>query len=170
MKSKRNLIKANNSQTSVKDSDFRSNDTIQVFLSEKLSAHRYWRVSIDNTYGIGGFNRISRLALSETNRFEDAEWIKVWNADNCSDTGAWELDGQAWTYDAGSPKRFKYCMYSSVYGDAAATNRNRHYRVDYSDDNTNWTEAWIDWNIVLNHEGGPNHVSNFCSASLIIDK
>ena len=37
-------------------------------------------------------------------------------------------------------------------------------------DLNNWTEAWIDWNIVLNHEGGPNHVSNFCSASLIIDK
>ena len=109
----------------------------------KLSAHRYWKVQTENKHGIGGFNRISRLALSETNRFEDAVWIKTWNADNCSDTGAWGLDGQAWTYDAGSPKRFKYCMYSSVYGDAAATNRNRHYSVHYSDDNSNWTEAWV---------------------------
>ena len=109
----------------------------------KLSAHRYWRVQVENKHGIGGFNRISRLALSETTRFEDAEWIKTWNSDNCSDTGAWALDGQAWTYDAGSPKKFKYCMYSSVYGNAAATNRNGHYRVDYSDDNSNWTEAWI---------------------------
>jgi len=109
----------------------------------KLAGHRYWRVQMDNKHNLQGFPRIARLALSETNRFEDAEWIKVWNADNCSDTGAWALDNQAWTYDAGSPKKFKYCMYSSVYGNAAATNRNGHYRVDYSDDNTNWTEAWI---------------------------
>ena len=109
----------------------------------KLSAHRYWKVQVENKHGIGGFPRIARLALSETNRFEDAEWIKVWNADNCSDTGAWALDGQAWTYDAGSAKKFKYCMYSSVYGNTAATNRNGHYSVHYSDDNSNWTEAWV---------------------------
>ena len=44
------------------------------------------------------------------------------------------------------------------------------YANSIINDLNNWTEAWIDWNIVLNHEGGPNHVSNFCSASLIIDK
>ena len=109
----------------------------------KLSAHRYWKVQVENKHSYSGFPRIARLALSETNRFEDAEWIKTWNADNCSDTGAWALDGQAWTYDAGSPKRFKYCMYSSVYGNAAATTRSGHYSVHYSDDNSNWTEAWV---------------------------
>ncbi len=109
----------------------------------KLSAHRYWKVQLENKHSYSGFPRIARLALSETNRFEDAEWIKVWNADNCSDTGAWELDNQAWTYDAGSPKRFKYCMYSSVYGNAAATTRSGHYSVHYSDDNSSWTEAWV---------------------------
>ena len=132
----------------------------------KLSAHRYWRVQTDNTYGIAGFNRIARLGLSETNRFEDAEWIKVWNADNCSDTGAWQLDGQAWTYDAGSPKRFKYCMYSSVYGDAAATNRNGHYRVDYSDDNTNWTEAWM--GMASNNCEWPSYWSDATRCGLIL--
>ncbi len=37
-------------------------------------------------------------------------------------------------------------------------------------DINNWTEAWIDWNLLLNEYGGPNHVSNFCSAPLIADR
>lgn len=29
--------------------------------------------------------------------------------------------------------------------------------------------AWIDWNIVLDMEGGPNHVGNFCDAPILAD-
>jgi glucosylceramidase len=29
--------------------------------------------------------------------------------------------------------------------------------------------GWIDWNILLNNEGGPNHVGNYCSAPIIAD-
>jgi glucosylceramidase len=29
-----------------------------------------------------------------------------------------------------------------------------------------WTVGWIDWNLLLNHQGGPNHVGNFCSAPI----
>ena len=29
--------------------------------------------------------------------------------------------------------------------------------------------GWIDWNIVLDEEGGPNHVGNFCGAPIMID-
>ena len=32
-----------------------------------------------------------------------------------------------------------------------------------------WTVGWVDWNLVLNEEGGPNHVGNFCSAPVIAD-
>jgi glucosylceramidase len=31
----------------------------------------------------------------------------------------------------------------------------------------NWTAAWTDWNIVLNEQGGPNHVGNYCDAPII---
>ena len=31
-------------------------------------------------------------------------------------------------------------------------------------DLTNWTEAWTDWNVLLDERGGPNHVGNFCYA------
>ncbi len=32
-----------------------------------------------------------------------------------------------------------------------------------------WLEGWIDWNIVLDRNGGPNHVGNFCGAPIMID-
>ena len=33
----------------------------------------------------------------------------------------------------------------------------------------NWVCGYIDWNIVLDERGGPNHVGNFCDAPVIID-
>ena len=30
--------------------------------------------------------------------------------------------------------------------------------------------GWIDWNIVLDAQGGPNHVGNFCGAPIMIDR
>lgn len=32
-----------------------------------------------------------------------------------------------------------------------------------------WLEGWIDWNVVLDSKGGPNHVGNFCGAPIMID-
>ncbi|SDC24075.1 glucosylceramidase [Pelagirhabdus alkalitolerans] len=36
-------------------------------------------------------------------------------------------------------------------------------------DMNNWLEAFIDWNIVLDMQGGPNHVGNYCDAPIIVD-
>ncbi len=33
----------------------------------------------------------------------------------------------------------------------------------------NWLTGWIDWNIVLDKNGGPNHVGNYCGAPIMID-
>ena len=32
-----------------------------------------------------------------------------------------------------------------------------------------WTVGWVDWNLVLDETGGPNHVGNFCSAPILAD-
>jgi len=32
-----------------------------------------------------------------------------------------------------------------------------------------WTVGWVDWNLVLDEIGGPNHVGNYCSAPIIAD-
>jgi glucosylceramidase len=32
-----------------------------------------------------------------------------------------------------------------------------------------WTVGWIDWNLLLDERGGPNHVGNYCSAPILAD-
>jgi len=36
-------------------------------------------------------------------------------------------------------------------------------------DLNNWAVGWVDWNMLLDENGGPNHVKNFCSAPIIAD-
>ncbi len=36
-------------------------------------------------------------------------------------------------------------------------------------DLNNWASGWVDWNVLLDERGGPNHVGNFCLAPLIGD-
>jgi glucosylceramidase len=43
------------------------------------------------------------------------------------------------------------------------------YARSIINDLNRWTVAWIDWNIILDEQGGPNHQSNFCSAPIIAD-
>ena len=33
----------------------------------------------------------------------------------------------------------------------------------------NWVDGWVDWNMVLDKQGGPNWVSNWCIAPIIVD-
>jgi glucosylceramidase len=33
-----------------------------------------------------------------------------------------------------------------------------------------WTVGWLDWNLLLDERGGPNHVGNFCSAPILADR
>ncbi len=36
-------------------------------------------------------------------------------------------------------------------------------------DLNHWAAGWVDWNILLDEQGGPNHVGNYCSAPIIAD-
>jgi len=36
-------------------------------------------------------------------------------------------------------------------------------------DLNNWTVGWVDWNLLLDETGGPNHVGNYCYAPIIGD-
>ena len=44
------------------------------------------------------------------------------------------------------------------------------YARSMINDLNRWTVGWIDWNLILNEQGGPNHVGNFCSAPILIDR
>jgi len=43
------------------------------------------------------------------------------------------------------------------------------YAHNIFNDLNNGCTAWIDWNILLDMEGGPNHVGNFCDAPILAD-
>jgi glucosylceramidase len=43
------------------------------------------------------------------------------------------------------------------------------YARSMVNDLNRWTVGWVDWNMVLDEQGGPNHVGNYCSAPIIAD-
>lgn len=43
------------------------------------------------------------------------------------------------------------------------------YAQSVIQDLNHWTVGWVDWNLVLDETGGPNHVGNNCSAPIIAD-
>jgi glucosylceramidase len=43
------------------------------------------------------------------------------------------------------------------------------YARSMINDLNRWTVGWIDWNLVLDETGGPNHVGNLCSAPILIN-
>mmetsp|Transcript_92392 Transcript_92392/g.198031 ORF Transcript_92392/g.198031 Transcript_92392/m.198031 type:complete len:726 (+) Transcript_92392:62-2239(+) len=43
------------------------------------------------------------------------------------------------------------------------------YASNIINDLNNWSEAWVDWNLVLDSNGGPNHTGNMCSAPVLMD-
>jgi glucosylceramidase len=43
------------------------------------------------------------------------------------------------------------------------------YAHSMINDLNNWTVGWIDWNLLLDEHGGPNHVGNHCSAPILAD-
>ena len=43
------------------------------------------------------------------------------------------------------------------------------YARSMVNDLNRWAVGWIDWNLLLDGQGGPNHVGNFCSAPILVD-
>mmetsp|Transcript_14188 Transcript_14188/g.24354 ORF Transcript_14188/g.24354 Transcript_14188/m.24354 type:complete len:327 (+) Transcript_14188:1-981(+) len=54
----------------------------------------------------------------------------------------------------------------SVVGDWKQGER---YAMNIISDLNNGCEGWIDWNLILDQTGGPNHKGNFCMAPIICD-
>ncbi|RLM96853.1 hypothetical protein BBO99_00000139 [Phytophthora kernoviae] len=46
--------------------------------------------------------------------------------------------------------------------------RAQRYGHDILLDLNNYVVGWIDWNLLLDHKGGPNHAGNYCDAPIIL--
>ncbi len=44
------------------------------------------------------------------------------------------------------------------------------YGKSIINDMNSWVRGWIDWNLLLDISGGPNHVGNLCSAPIMVDQ
>lgn len=45
----------------------------------------------------------------------------------------------------------------------------QRYAKQIINDLNNWVEGYVDWNLVLDENGGPNHADNFCEAPVMLD-
>ncbi len=43
------------------------------------------------------------------------------------------------------------------------------YARSIINDLNRWTEGWVDWNLLLDEQGGPNHVGNYCVSPILAD-
>jgi glucosylceramidase len=92
--------------------------------------------------------------ITDPQRFKETEWF-----DN--DSFWWNENATDWAYSATwqAVKMEEHPIYTPVHRYA----RNIIVSINH------WLKGWIDWNVVLDQRGGPNHVDNFCGAPIMIN-
>lgn len=85
----------------------------------------------------------------------DAE-VPKWN----DDTWYWSKEATDWGWEwAPETEKYLHPKYVPVY----------RYANDIIGCLNNWVDGWIDWNMVLDRQGGPNWFENWCVAPVIVD-
>lgn len=93
--------------------------------------------------------------LIQTEACVDAE-VPKWQ----NDEWYWSKEATDWGWDwAPADQKYLHPKYAPV---------NRYAR-DIIGCLNNWVDGWIDWNMVLNKQGGPNWFKNWCVAPVIVD-
>jgi glucosylceramidase len=87
-------------------------------------------------------------------RFKESDWFN-------NDAFWWNANATDWAYSAtwAGPAAADHPVYTPVHRYA----RNIIVSLNH------WVSGWVDWNVVLDKDGGPNHVGNFCGAPIMID-
>ena len=79
-----------------------------------------------------------------------------WN----NDAWWWRREATDWGWDWAAPEdKPQHPRYAPVH----------RYARDLIGGMNHWLSGWIDWNIVLDSRGGPNHVGNWCAAPVMVD-
>ena len=93
--------------------------------------------------------------LIETEGCIDSE-IPHWQ----DDPWYWKKEATDWGWDWASEKE------KHLHPKYAPVNR---YANDIIGCLNNWVDGWVDWNMVLDRQGGPNWFKNWCVAPIIVD-
>ncbi|MBN1300460.1 MAG: glycosyl hydrolase family 30 [Melioribacteraceae bacterium] len=92
--------------------------------------------------------------INDPEKFKESNWFN-------NDSFWWNDSATDWGYSATweNVNMQDHPAYTPVHRYA----RNIIVSIDH------WLRGWIDWNIVLDRNGGPNHVGNYCGAPIMID-
>ncbi|MGB5470541.1 MAG: glycoside hydrolase family 30 beta sandwich domain-containing protein [Woeseiaceae bacterium] len=129
--------------------------TFKVFEEVFDRVHeKFPNFSIIHTEGtIDDLGKDAPGGIGDPERFKESGWFdndEFWWNDNATD----------WAYTAEwAPNNEDHPIYTPVHRYA----RNIIVSLNH------WMEGWIDWNVVLDKNGGPNHAGNFCGAPIMID-
>ena len=100
-------------------------------------------------------NKAPDKYLIETEGCVDSE-IPHWN----DDAWYWKKEATDWGWDwASDEEKYLHPKYSPI---------NRYAR-DIIGCLNNWVDGWVDWNMLLDKQGGPNWFENWCVAPVIVD-
>ena len=92
--------------------------------------------------------------VTDPERFKESGWF-------ANDSFWWNDNATDWAYSVTweGVNAEDHPIYTPVHRYA----RNIIVSLDH------WVTGWVDWNIVLDQNGGPNHVGNYCGAPIMID-
>ncbi|MHC5108965.1 MAG: glycoside hydrolase family 30 protein [Planctomycetota bacterium] len=116
---------------------------------------RFPDIPIVHTEGcIDDLGKAAPDGIQDPVRFKESGWFQ-------NDAFWWNAKATDWAYSApwASPSVEDHPIYTPVHRYA----RNIIVSLDH------WVSGWVDWNLVLDRHGGPNHVGNFCGAPIMID-
>lgn len=83
--------------------------------------------------------------------------VPKWKDDNWY----WSKEATDWGWDWASEKeKYLHPKYVPVF----------RYATDIIGCLNNYVDGWIDWNMVLNKQGGPNWFKNWCAAPVLVDE
>ncbi|MEZ8082148.1 glycoside hydrolase family 30 protein [Enterovibrio norvegicus] len=86
-------------------------------------------------------------------KFQESGWFN-------NDEFWWNENATDWAYTATwAPNPENHPIYTPVH----------RYARDIIVSLNHWMAGWVDWNAVLDSNGGPNHAGNFCGAPIMID-
>jgi glucosylceramidase len=121
---------------------------------EKVNA-KFPEFGIIHTEGcIDDLGKDAPGGIGDPENFKESGWFN-------NDSFWWNANATDWGYTA--PWAGVVIEDHPIYTPVHRYARNIIVSIDH------WLRGWIDWNIVLDQDGGPNHVGNFCGAPIMID-
>ncbi len=130
--------------------------TFQVYEDAFERVHaKFPEFAIIHTEGcIDNLGNAAPGGIRDPEGYREENWFR-------NDAFWWNANATDWAYSAewADDAAARHPKYTPVHRYA----RNIIVSLDH------WVSGWVDWNVVLDAKGGPNHANNFCGAPIMID-